>query len=100
MVFLWNFVQQDRIYQLSTIDSESLTKTHLEVITGLAHYGFIVNKIASDGASENRAASKKLATLTAQAFLINNQVKLDELKNTGFLSSNIIKWWCCYFDRQ
>ena len=56
----------------------------MEVITALAHYGFIVNTIASDGASENRAANKKLATLTAQDVLINNQVKLDELKITGF----------------
>ena len=43
-----------------------------------------MNTIASDGASENRAANKKLATLTAQDVLINNQVKLDELKKTGF----------------
>ena len=48
-------------------------------------HNFIVITIESDGASENRAANKNLATLTAQAFLINNQVKLDELKNTGFL---------------
>ena len=32
-------------YALSTIDSEWLAKTQLEVITGLAHHGFIVNTI-------------------------------------------------------
>ena len=43
-----------------------------------------MNSVASDGASENRAANKKLATLTAQDVLINNQAKLDELKKTDF----------------
>ena len=71
-------------YALSTIDSEWLTKHQLEIITGFAQYDFIVNTIASDGASENRAANKKIATVTAQDVLINNQVKLDELKKTGF----------------
>ena len=52
-------------YTLSTIDSEWLAKNQLEVITALAYYGFIVNTIASDGAPENRAANKKLVTLTA-----------------------------------
>ena len=47
-------------YTLSTIDSEWLAKTQLEVITALAHYGFIVNTITSDGASANRAANKIL----------------------------------------
>ena len=68
-------------YALSTIDSEWLAKTQLEVITGLAHHGFIVNTITGGWVSENRAANKKLATLTAHDVLINNQVKLDELKN-------------------
>ena len=71
-------------YALLTIDSEWLANTQLEVIIGLAHYGFIVNTIASDGASENREANKNLATLTSKDVLINNQVTLDELKKTGF----------------
>ena len=50
----------------------------MEVITGLAHYGFIVNKIASDGVSESRAANINLVIFTAQDGLINNQVKLDK----------------------
>ena len=58
----------------------------MEVITGLVYYGFIINSIASDGVSENRVANKKLATLIAQDILVNNQVKLDELKRTGFFS--------------
>ena len=58
----------------------------MEIIAGLVYYGFIVNTIASDGASENRAANKNITTLIAQDFLINNQVKLDELKRTGFFS--------------
>ena len=45
-----------------------------------------MNSVASDGASENRAANKNITTLIAQDFLINNQVKLDELKRTGFFS--------------
>ena len=56
------------------------------VIAGLVHYCFIVDSIASDGVSENRVANKKLATLIAQDILVNNQVKLDELKRTGFFS--------------
>ena len=71
-------------YDLSTIDSEWLAKTQLEVITGLAQYGFIVNTIASDGASENRSANKKLATLTANDVLVNHPVKKDELMKVGF----------------
>ena len=43
-----------------------------------------MNSVASDGASENRAANKNITTLIAQDFLINNQVKLDELKRAGF----------------
>ena len=58
----------------------------MEVITGLVYYGFIINSITSDGVSENRVANKKLATLIAQDILVNNQVKLDELKRTGFFS--------------
>ena len=58
----------------------------MEVITGLVYYGFIINSIASDGVSENRVANKNLATLIAQDILVNNQVKLDELKRTGFFS--------------
>ena len=56
-----------------------LAKTQLEVITGLVYYGFIVNIISNDEASENRVANKNVATLTAQDVLINNQVKLDNL---------------------
>ena len=47
----------------------------MEVTTGLAQYGFIVNTIASDGASENRSANKNLATLTASDVLVNHHVK-------------------------
>ena len=56
----------------------------MEVIAGLAQYGFIVNTIASDGASENRSANKKLATLTANDVLVNHPVKKDELMKVGF----------------
>ena len=56
----------------------------MEVIAGLAQYGFIVNTIASDGASENRSANKNLATLTANDVLVNHSVKKDELMKVGF----------------
>jgi hypothetical protein len=38
----------------------------LDITPALAAYGFIVNTIAADGASENRSASKMLATVTAR----------------------------------
>ena len=56
----------------------------MKVITGLAQYGFIINTIASDGASENRSANKKLATLTANDVLVNHPVKKDELMKVVF----------------
>ena len=56
----------------------------MEIIEGLVYYGFIVNTIASDGALWNKVANKKLATLTTQDILINNQIKPNELKRTGF----------------
>ena len=37
-----------------------VSEKQLETISDLAHCGFIVNTIASDGASENRAANKSL----------------------------------------
>ena len=55
----------------------------MKVITGLAQYGFIINTIASDGASENRSANKKLATLTANDVLVNHPVKNESMK-VGF----------------
>ena len=73
------------IYYLSTVDSELLAKTQLGDITGLTKYEFITNIIASDGASENRSANKKITTLTANDDLVNYQVKQDDFKNLGFL---------------
>jgi hypothetical protein len=50
----------------SGITSEFLVPKIREIITALYVYGFIVNSISGDGASENRSAFKQLATIPAK----------------------------------
>ena len=61
-----------------------LANTQLGVISGLVQYGFIVNMIANDGASENRSTNRNLETLTANDVLVNHPVKKDEFMKVGF----------------
>ncbi|EJK64027.1 hypothetical protein THAOC_15281 [Thalassiosira oceanica] len=59
-------------YALPTIKSPFLTREIGKVIMSLVQYGFIVNTVTGDGASENRACFKGLATLTARQVLAKN----------------------------
>ena len=56
-------------YGLKSVDSEFLIPTINEIILTLWHYGFIVNDIIGDGASENRSSFKFLATISAKTIL-------------------------------
>lgn len=56
-------------YGLKSVDTEFLIPTIKELILALCHYGFIVNDIVGDGASENRSTFKLLATITAREIL-------------------------------
>jgi hypothetical protein len=48
------------------MDAFFIRNAVLDITSALAAYGFIVNTIAADGASENRSANKMLATVTAR----------------------------------
>jgi hypothetical protein len=56
-------------YGLKSVDTEFLIPTIKELILALYHYGFIVNDIVGDGASENRSTFKLLCTITAKDIL-------------------------------
>ena len=49
-----------------------------ECITALAFYGFIVDTIAGDGASENRSVFKLLATISAREILSDSGIFSDD----------------------
>ena len=55
-------------YSVATVDSAWLLKVQEEIICELARYGFIVDSISSDGASENRTMNKTIANITALEF--------------------------------
>ena len=64
-----NTVMKSVVARYSTgsgITSEFLVPKIREIITALYVYGFIVNSISGDGASENRSAFKQLATIPAK----------------------------------
>ena len=56
-------------YGLGSIDANFLIPVIRKIILHLSLYGFLVDTIAGDGASENRSAFKTLATLTAYEVL-------------------------------
>jgi hypothetical protein len=51
---------------LLTMDAIFIQNKVLKVTAALSCYGFIVNTLATDGASENRSANKMMATITAK----------------------------------
>jgi hypothetical protein len=53
-------------YALLTMDAAFIQNTVLKVTAALSCYGFIVDTLATDGASENRSANKMMATITAK----------------------------------
>ena len=67
-------------YGLKSITASFLIREVRNVIMSLAYYGFIVDTIAGDGASENRATFKSLATITAREVLSKVWTD-DELKD-------------------
>ena len=67
-------------YGLPTINEKNLSRMIETVITSLAFYGFIVDTIAGDGASENRSSWKSLATITAHDIL-SDVFSTDELQD-------------------
>ena len=67
-------------YGLPTITSARLARELEKVIMSLAFYGFIVDTVAGDGASENRTTWKTLATLSARDILVGTFTE-EELHN-------------------
>jgi hypothetical protein len=53
-------------YALRTMDTTFIQNTVLKVTAMLSCYGFIVDTLAADGASENCSANKIMATITAK----------------------------------
>eukprot|EP00978_Attheya_sp_CCMP212_P047092 scaffold421221_cov91-Attheya_sp.AAC.2 len=53
-------------YGLNSLTSPFLIRRVREITVALWRYGFLVNNITGDGASENRSTFKSLATLTAE----------------------------------
>ena len=56
-------------YGKKSVTAPFLVRTLRECILALAFYGFIVDTLAGDGASENRATFKLLATISARDIL-------------------------------
>ena len=67
-------------YGLKSITATFLIQEARNVIMSLAYYGFIDDTIAGNGASENRATFKSLATITAREVLSKVWTD-DELKD-------------------
>jgi hypothetical protein len=53
-------------YALRTMDARFIQNTVLKVTAALSCYGFIVDTLAADRASENRSANKMMATITTK----------------------------------
>ena len=92
MFTTWDVSQNRKIkfvcarYGLHTITADFLVRTILDIIVSLEMYGFIVIPVTGDGAAENRATFKRLATQSARealptALIIdNNFLELLDLK--------------------
>ena len=92
MFTTWDVSQNRKIkfvcarYGLHTITADFLVHTILDIIVSLEMYGFIVIAVTGDGAAENRATFKRLATQSAREALPtvliidNNFLELLDLK--------------------
>ena len=58
-------------YGLAGVSPAFLVRTIPLIIVGLDDFGFIVVTLTGDGAGENRAAMKELATTPASRFLVS-----------------------------
>ena len=66
-------------YGLAALNANFLIREIRKIIMSLALYGFVVDTITGDGASENRLTFKTLATITARDIL-SDHFTADELK--------------------
>ena len=65
-------------YSVEKSSGENLLITIRNIIRALASYGFIVNQIACDGATENVLAIKQIDTLTAKAIFPDLRTNLPQ----------------------
>ena len=64
-------------YGVASLDSTFIADKIFAGFSALAQYGYIVDTIACDGASENRSALKTLATIKAKDFLASKISNID-----------------------
>ena len=73
------------------ISSNFLISEVLRIISCLSRYGFTVNNVTADGASENRSCNKALATHSVLEvfgdFLTDEQKKVLPVRNESCISS-------------
>ena len=87
MFVLWDSKGDDSkqivaCYSVAKSNDEDLVRKILNIIAGLGKRGFIVNQVASDGASENISALKQLGTITAE-------MEFPDLTKKGILPKNL-----------
>ena len=64
---------------MASLDANFLKPRIIEIIVALAKYGFVVDTIVGDGASENRSVMRQLGTLTAD-LLLGEKILSPEVK--------------------